>query len=273
MPDRDPVQIRSRDNPFVRELRALTASASARRESQVALLDGVHLVAAAAAAGAMLESLAASEAGLARREVRDLFESTPAARRLILADRIFEQVSPLASPSGILATVRVPSPTALPERVGDAVLLDAVQDTGNAGTILRTCAAAGVVRVLASGGTAFFWSPKVLRSAMGAHFGLTLHEGVDAAVAIAAAQGQVLVARGDATDDLFDLDLTGPTLWVFGNEGSGVGRAVREAPHRGVRLPMAAGVESLNVASAAAICLYEQLRQRRQAGAIGAVAG
>ena len=258
-----PVLISSRDNPFVRELRALTASASARRQSQVALLDGAHLVSAAALAGAVLDSVAVSEAGLARAEVRALFDSTAAARRLVLADRIFEQLSPLASPSGILATVRVPAAQPLPALLGDAVLLDAVQDTGNAGTILRTCAAAGIGRVLGTVGTAFFWSPKVLRAAMGAHFGLMLHESVEVGAALAAARGQVLVARGDAQETVFDIDLTGPTLWVFGNEGSGVGRAVRESSHRGVRLPMAAGVESLNVAAAAAICLYEQVRQRQ----------
>jgi TrmH family RNA methyltransferase len=259
----EPIHISSRDNAFVKALRALTESARARRESQMALLDGAHLVEAARAAAVIADTVAASESGLARPEVRRLFEAMPARRRLVLTDRIFEQTSPLASPTGLLATVPVPADPGLPARLGDAVYLDGVQDTGNVGTILRTCAAAGVHQVLAGDKTAFFWSPKVIRAGQGAHFGLQLHEGVTPAAAFAAASAQVLVARGEGDTDLYDLDLTGPTLWVFGNEGAGVGEVVRALPHRAVRLPMAAGVESLNVAVAAAVCLYEQVRQRR----------
>ena len=255
------MRITARENPRIRDLVHLTGSSRERRRRGVALLDGAHLVQSMAAQPLSAELLCASDGGLRHAEIERLFENTPSRRRLVLPDRLFEEISALASPSGILAVVAVPDPGPLPARIDDAVVLDGIQDTGNAGTILRTAAAAGIQTVIACAGTAFLWSPKVLRAAMGAHFQLKLYERGSADELVARASGTVAATTADGTRSLFEMDLRVPVVWIFGNEGGGVSAAARAAGAT-VRIPMAAGVESINVAISAAICLFEQRRQR-----------
>jgi len=159
--------------------------------------------------------------------------------------------------------VDTPRPT-LPDRlVDDAVYLDRVQDPGNVGTVLRTCAAVGVRRVITSPGTAFCWSPKVLRAAMGAHFHLDIHEGVPPSELLARLAVEAVATTADAPAGLWQADLRGPRVWLLGNEGQGLEAALLAAPGvRRVSIPQSEAVESLNVGVAAAVCLYEQLRQR-----------
>jgi ribonuclease HII len=93
---------------------------------------------------------------------------------------------------------------------------------GNVGSILRSAAAAGIKQVYCSAGTAFCWSPKVLRAAMGAHFVLDIFENVDLAELVRNAKVQTLATSGYATQRLYDVDLRQPTAWLFGHEGQGV---------------------------------------------------
>lgn len=140
------------------------------------------------------------------------------------------------------------------------MLLDRLQDPGNVGTILRSAAALGVQQVLALKGTAALWSPKVLRAGMGAHFALHLVEGL--AVDDLADLGLPLIATSShAEHALPSLRLPAPCAWVFGHEGQGVDAALLQRCALTVRIPQPGGEESLNVASAAAICLYESARQ------------
>jgi len=257
-----PRRIVSRDNPAVRDLIRFAGSSRARRAAKVALLDGPHLIAELIRSGGEAVLLCASEAGLRREEVRRLFESAPALERLILADRLFDAAAPVATPVGVLALARLPDPQPLPPRLGDAVVLDGVQDAGNAGTMLRTAAAAGVGTVIAAGRSVDLWSPKVLRAAMGAHFRLSLFEGSTAAAWAERAAGAVIATTAEGGESLYACDLRSPAVWVFGSEGAGIGAAARSAATRRVRVPMAEGVESLNVAVTAAVCLFEQRRQR-----------
>lgn len=267
-----PRRVTSADNPLVKRLVRLVGSSRERRRSGMCVLDGPHLVDAFSRSGATAEALVASDAGLARGEVRALFERVPAHDRIVLPDRLFAQVAAVATPVGILASVRVPDHGELPEPLEECVVLDAIQDNGNVGSILRTAAAAGIRRAIALSNTAFLWSPRVLRAGMGAHFGMQLHEGLSRE-RLARARSQLLVASGAGEADLYTLDLRKPTIWVFGNEGAGVDATLaQQAAHR-VRIPMAAGTESLNVAAAAAICLFEQMRQRHASWASRPVAG
>ena len=134
------------------------------------------------------------------------------------------------------------------------------------GTILRTCAATGVRRVFTSPGTAWCWSPKVLRAAMGAHFHVDLHESVawheiETRVAVA-----VRAATPGVASALWDTDLRPPAIWLFGQEGAGLAPELLARAGQRVLIPQSDAVESLNVGVAAALCLYEQVRQRRAAG-------
>ena len=151
--------------------------------------------------------------------------------------------------------VDVPAAPAI-DAVAASVVLDRLQDAGNVGSILRSAAALGVAQVLALKGTAALWSPKVLRAGMGAHFALHLIEGLDE-TALAGLRVPLVGTSSHGGSLLRDAALPRPCAWVFGHEGQGVSAALQARCTLTVRIPQPGGEESLNVAAAAAICLYE----------------
>jgi TrmH family RNA methyltransferase len=142
-----------------------------------------------------------------------------------------------------------------------SVVLDRLQDAGNVGSILRSAAAMGFGQVLAIKGTAALWSPKVLRSGMGAHFSLNLVEGLSHNE-IAAIGLPLLVTSSHEGDFLHRAELPWPCAWVLGHEGQGVAAALAKLAARSVRIAQPGGEESLNVAAAAAICLHASAATR-----------
>ena len=144
-----------------------------------------------------------------------------------------------------------------------SVLLDDVQDPGNVGTIMRTAVAAGVSNVYLSHGCADVWSPKVLRAAMGAHFQVRVSSDVDLLQLLERHAGKIVVTDLVARQSLYDVDLRGPVCMIFGNEGAGVSEPLKAVAGEKVLIPMPGKIESLNVAAAAAICLFERVRQLR----------
>ena len=260
-------RISSRDNPTVKQLHALATSARERRSAGETLLDGAHLLEVALQSGWQPRLVVASESRSAQPEIAALLARCNPQSLVELPDRLFAHVSPVDSPSGVLAVVAVPAaPTGQP-LAGNCVLLDSVQDPGNLGTILRTAAAVGVPDVLLTPGCAQAWAPRVLRAAMGAHFSLRIHENVDAGEALQGFQGPILAADLRDCVDLYALDLRGPVAWLFGSEGQGLSPAVAALATKRVRIPMPGGMESLNVGVAAGVCLFEQLRQLQQPSA------
>src|SRR5690606_5604184 len=149
----------------------------------------------------------------------------------------------------------------LPARVDHNCLwLDRLQDPGNAGTLLRTAAAAGIRHAYLSTGCASAWSAKVLRSAHGAHFVMTIHEHVDLAALCARLAVPLVATVLDGAQPLYGAALPAQCAWVFGNEGQGVHADLLARADMRVFIPQANGVESLNVAVAAGVCLFEQRR-------------
>jgi TrmH family RNA methyltransferase len=260
--DRDLKLIRSRDNPRFKALRELATSTRERRKAGLALLDGAHLIAAYRASGGVPEQLILSESGLANPEAAQFATGASAQSALVLADVLFNDVAQVATPTGIVALIRTPKPGRLPDRIERCVMLENIQDAGNLGSILRSTAAAGIATVLLSQGCAFPWSPKVLRAGMGAHFSLDIYDNADLAAAVHRLSGRLICTSGHARKSLYQTDLRGPLAWVFGNEGTGVSPGLNAAGAEQVRIPMPGKTESLNVAAAAAICLFEQVRQR-----------
>jgi len=181
----------------------------------------------------------------------------------VLPDALFGQISTVVNGVGILLLGAVPQPT-VPERItGDCLILDGVQDAGNVGSILRSAAAANIRQVFCVTGTAFAWSPKVLRAGMGAHFLLDISEGMAVETLLQQLAIPVVITDSHGAAAVFDADLRGPMAWVFGNEGAGVSAIWRAAAAQRITIPQPGGGESLNVAAAAAVCLFEQVRQRR----------
>jgi TrmH family RNA methyltransferase len=255
-------RVQSRENALFRTLSRLAASARERRTRGATLLDGPHLVQAYCDAGGIADTLVASESAYAREEIRLLFERSPARARAILADRLFESVAQVTTPTGIMAVIPTPTPAPEPARAETCLLLDGVQDPGNLGSILRSAVAAGVRHVFLSKGCVFAWSPKVLRAGQGAHFFLAIHERAPLAELAERFEGKVAATDLRSSLSLFDADLSGPVAWVFGAEGGGVSPELAARAGLRLRIPMPGPAESLNVAAAAAICLFEQVRQR-----------
>ncbi|MCK0512759.1 TrmH family RNA methyltransferase [Aromatoleum buckelii] len=256
--------ITSRDNPAVKRLHALARSARERRSEGRTLLDGAHLVRAALDAGWALRELVASDQGLGRAEIADLLDRCAGVPAIHLTDALFAHVSPVDTPSGLLAIIDLPAPPSTQVFTESLLVLDGVQDAGNLGTILRTAAAAGVRDVLLTPGCAQAWSPRVLRAGMGGHFCLRLHEHADVAELLQGYPGQILATGlGAEACGLYEMDLRGAVAWLFGAEGRGLSMAVAALATDTVVIPMPGAVESLNVAAAAAVCLFEQVRQRR----------
>jgi TrmH family RNA methyltransferase len=257
--------ISSRENPFYKELKHLATSSQARRKAGQSLLDGVHLCQSYLDLhGAPVHCLV-SEGALANPEAADVVRRCEAAKAHVTAlpDALFGAISQVEHGVNLAFLVETPRPAAPKALVESAVLLDGVQDPGNVGSILRSAAAAGIKQVYCSAGTAFCWSPKVLRAAMGAHFVLDIFENVDLAELVRDAKVAVLATSGYASERLYDLDLRRPVAWVLGHEGQGVADDLLSLATHRVAIPHAGQVESLNVAACAAVCFFEQLRQRQ----------
>lgn len=253
----------SRDNPLLQRLRRLATGPAAYRKSGEVALEGDHLCTACLSrGGTLLQALISGDAWEAGGAVRDLASRAQAVA--IVPPELMAEASSLECAPSLIGIVRWPGAGTL---VIDApsLVLDRLQDAGNVGTVLRSAAAFGVGQVIALKGTAGLWSPKVMRAGMGAHFGLNLVEGAEAgdlerlAVPMLATSSHAALAVHQST-------LPWPCAWVLGHEGQGVSTALMAMCAQTLRIAQPGGEESLNVASAAAVCLYESARQRSAAG-------
>lgn len=273
--------VTSRDNPLVQRLRKLAHDPAAYRKLGEVWLEGDHLCSAYLARGKKTAvAVVADTAWLGEHGVGNggdpvVYKLTALARQadkvVVLPEAIWKIFTGLESPARLGFLVQMPllrdgdGQTSSGVRAGvPTVVLDRVQDAGNVGSVLRSASALGVAQVIAMKGTAALWSPKVLRAGMGAHFALHL---VEQALPehLAALQVPMVATSSHADHELPRAPLPEPCAWVLGHEGQGVGAEVMAMCSQTVSIPQPGGEESLNVAAAAAICLYESLR-RRSAG-------
>jgi RNA methyltransferase, TrmH family len=250
-------RIESKDNPLFREFLALAEKRQARRDRAQTLLDGEHLLGEAVQAGIRPRWLICRDSDAHVAAGMTGLSDVPV---VLLSPTLFVKLSPVVTPTGLLAVIDVPRPKAVAER--GALMLEDIQDPGNLGSLLRTAAAAGVGEVYLSRGCTEAWSPKALRGGQGGHFRLAIHEGVDLVAKAREFAGPVFAAALGSGNDLYDLDLRGQVAFAFGNEGAGLSAELLQATTP-FTIPMCGAVESLNVAAAAAICLYEKVRQGR----------
>lgn len=270
--------ITSRDNPFFKQLIKLAESARQRKAAGLTLLDGTHLISAYRRALGQPESLIVSETGRENSEIKHLLAEQGAGtgtELIMLTDSLFREVSPVKTPTGIVALVPIPLPASMPVHADEKgepfiVLLEAIQDPGNLGSILRSAAAAGASDAYLSEGCADAWSPKTLRAAMGAHFLLRVHEQSELANVARAFSGRVIATTLEAETSLYQTSLSGSVALVFGNEGRGLSNALLQASAERISIPMPGGTESLNAAAAAAVCLFERVRQANGAWTVTA---
>jgi TrmH family RNA methyltransferase len=248
--------ISSRDNPRVRRWRDLTRDAGVRRDLQRAMIEGEHLVSACLQSGRRIEALVLGKSASTRPEFLKIAKNAGVSPT-ILADPVFKAISEAGSPTGIAAEIAIPPVTQDLKTAQACVFLEAIQDAGNVGTIMRSAAAFGIRHAVLGQGCADAWSPKVLRAGMGAHFAMAIRERADLDAAMESFGGRVActVPRGGVS--LADADLSGRIGWLLGAEGRGVSEALAARAKLKVTIPMPVGAESLNVAAAAAICFYQ----------------
>jgi len=251
--------ITSRDNPLLVRLRKLVADPAGYRKFGEVWLEGEHLCQGWLQRGGAVPQALVTEAAWELPALRALAQR--AAAVAVLPEALMKGLGTLES-AAPLAFVVPWLATLLPDARLASVVLDRLQDAGNVGTILRSAAAFGFGQVLALKGTAALWSPKVLRAGMGAHFGLRLVEGLDED-ALDSLELPLLATSSHATAAIDETVLPWPCAWVLGHEGQGVSPGLQARCAQALRIPQPGGEESLNVAAAAAVCLYESARQRR----------
>jgi TrmH family RNA methyltransferase len=253
----EPLRITAKDNPLLQRLRKQARDPAAYRKAGELWLEGEHLCSALLQRGQRPAQALIGEAAWAQPALRALAQA--ASRVVLLPDALFDGISALPSPARIGYLLPLPAAPAIDPQAA-TVVLDRLQDAGNVGSILRTAAAFGVGQVLALQGTAALWSPKVLRAGMGAHFGVRLLEGLQPHD-LAALQLPLVGTSLESDALLHSAALPQPCAWVLGHEGQGVAPALLARCALTVRIPQPGGEESLNVAAAAAVCLYESMRR------------
>jgi TrmH family RNA methyltransferase len=251
-------QVSSRDNPLLVRLRKVAHDPAGYRKAAQVWIEGDHLCDAYLRRGGTPAQAVVAASAWPRPAVRALAQR--AAAVVVVPDALMADLSTLESPPALGFVIDWPGPGAVAAGL-PSVVLDRVQDAGNVGAILRSAAAFGCTQVIALKGTAALWSPKVLRAGMGAHFALRLVEGL--VPAGLDGLGVPLVATSShAGAALHRCALPWPCAWLFGHEGQGVAAELLHRCDTTVRIAQPGGEESLNVAAAAAVCLYESSRQR-----------
>jgi TrmH family RNA methyltransferase len=266
--------ILSRKNPLFRRLRKLDSDPRERKRESLFLLWGSRLVPEALGSPARVAHLILAESVAGQASLRALTrmaarESIPVS---ILADKLLEELAAGSSDQGVLALVRIqePDPEAWIQGAKDPLLLvlDRIRDPGNLGTLLRLGEAAGVRAVVLLPGTTDPYHTRAARASAGSVLRVPLlHPGSASDWdRLAAALGiRQVVALPEGGTPLQRASLTGALALVLGNEGDGVSPERLAAAEEKVTIRLGGSVESLNVASAAAILLYEAYRQRRGA--------
>jgi len=258
-------RISSRQNPVVKRFREVARGGS--REWM--LLDGAHLIEEALNSGVRID-VAAFGHGLADGLLAPLAALAARAGTTTIAvtDQVLAALSPVRQPSGVVAIAErrpVTIDEVLARKPPMVLMLSQVQDPGNVGAIIRAAEACGATGLVTGQGSADPFGWKALRGAMGSSFRLPVAAGHSLADAVGHARAAGLRVFATAARDgtpLARCDLRGPSAILFGGEGRGLPQDLLEASDERLTIPMRPPVESLNVAIAAALILYESSRQR-----------
>lgn len=263
--------ITSKDNPQFKALKKLIHQP--KRNDAMMAVEGVHacqlLLKHQAVHQLRIEKAWVGASALNDREIQALLLNAQSQHIPVmeLDGGLFRELSVLEQGISVVFEVQRPAiePMDYEHITGNVVLLDGIQDPGNMGSILRTCAAAGVREVWLNAQCVNPYSAKVIRAGVGAHFGIRICENVDLNAAVQALkhnQITVCATTSHGTHSIYQQDLSRPTAWLMGNEGAGLNAELLAQADAALTIPMHVG-ESLNVASATAVCLFEMLRQQQ----------
>lgn len=261
------MQITSASNERIKHARRVRDG----REPGLIFIEGIRLAEEAVRSGLIVDTCFAVQRDEPRQsELLSQLASQKVSVQLTTPE-VLSALGDTVQSQGIILLAQRPmlSASALLEASTTLFLgLDRVQDPGNMGTLIRTAEAAGIGGIVALGGSVDVFSPKVLRSSMGSAFRLPILANATAEQLLALREShglQIVAAAGEGEIDYTDYDWQQPTLLLLGNEGRGVDAALMQQCDARLRIPLLNGVESLNVAAAGAVMLFEAARQRRSA--------
>ncbi len=260
--------ITSPSNPYIREALAMRKKRK-RYGHDAFLIEGPHLTEMALNSGASLKRAFLSEQYASKREGMALLKrlSRRGIEVVLIGSDLLTLISDTEAPQGIIAIASC-QPCGLYDlafkNVPFIVVLEGIQDPGNLGTIIRTSDAAAVDALILLPGTCDAFMPKVIRATAGSIFNIPVISADQLTLLkwLRERSANLLVTGVSGTLDIFHADLTRPLAFVFGNEALGVSEGLRTAADMLVKIPLKGRAESLNVASSAAVCLYETVRQR-----------
>ncbi len=247
------LDIQSLDNPLIKQIVKLVNSSSYRNSEKKCVIYGLHLIEEAYKYG-FLEIILVDDS----RDYKALPKDVPIYK---VSTKVFTKISLLDGKYDIvgIAGFKVAHNDIYNE---DCIVLDNVQDPGNLGTIIRNAKASGINNILLTNGCVDSYNPKVLRSSQGAVFGVNIIDINDITSFIKIFKGTLIATVPHSQNSLYDMNLRSTTAWVFGNEGSGISSNILNMIDTKVNIPMQNNTESINVAMAMAVCVFEQLRQR-----------
>jgi RNA methyltransferase, TrmH family len=261
----DSLMLTSLQNPLVKQIRKLHQTKQ-RQLHQQFLLEGTHLLQEALAVGWPLEVVCHTSDWLAKQPPKILPQLQQIPRVEVVSPEVLAAMATTTSPDGVIAMARYCAPIHPPlHSLG--VVLETIQDPGNLGTIFRTAAAANADAVCLSADCVDPYSPKVLRASAGLGLRLPVVTWPDLPTQLRfyRDQGwQLLATLPQASQTYWQVDLRRPSLILLGNEGAGLSAELVGIAQTEIKIPLAPGVESLNVAVASALILYEAQRQRQQ---------
>ena len=236
-----------------------------RNKSSKYIIEGFRLVQEAFKANVDIDYLIVTKDGTDKIDQFLLDYITEDMKIYEISDNLFKELISTENPQGILAVINM---NVMPLQAnGDFYLLcDKLQDPGNLGTIIRTAHAAGVQGIILTKGTVDIYNEKTIRSTMGSIFYIPIHYDDDNLSLVKSLKEDgfnLVVTSLDTDKDFFDEDLRGKTILTVGNEGNGVSAEVLDLADTKVKIPMPGNAESLNVAIATSVIMYEKVRQDR----------
>jgi RNA methyltransferase, TrmH family len=255
--------ITSKDNNLIKETKKLKEK-KYRNEKELFIIEGFRFVEEAIKSSFHIETIFINENSLLKFSDYGLESNVKGNTKVIsLSDGVFKTLSSTDSPQGILAVVKMNSGEVF-QNNGNYVLVDKVQDPGNLGTIIRTAHAADCCGVILTKGTVDLYNEKTLRSTMGSIFNIPIIEDKDLNFTNGLrSKGYKLVCSSlDTKHNFYDIDFKDNLIISVGNEGNGISEELYNISDIKVKIPMPGGAESLNVAVAASIMIYEGIRQK-----------
>ncbi len=264
--------ITSNQNPVIKEVKSLKQK-KAREEKCLFFIEGIRFV----------EEAIKEKANIGKIFISDRLEQAKGGKEILsmaaaenypvysMQDKLFSELSDTENPQGILATVRYvhKKPEEVLEKGNFFIILDALQDPGNMGTIIRTADAAGVSGIFISKGCVDVYNPKVLRSTMGSifHIPIGFSENLKDTMAALKEKGiKIYAAHLQGQANYFEVTMSQGSAVIIGNEANGISDEIANQADALVKIPMPGRAESLNASVAASLLMYEVVRQRSAPG-------